>query len=169
MDDLVKHRLRTADDRKRYTRVYLDNCCYSRLFDDRSIIKNYLEREAVILIMEKAFSLDIEIIGSQALAIELMRNKDVPKRNDIVGIYEGIIIKEIKAEDWVLQRAEEIRKLSNIRLFDSIHLAIAEQYADVLVTTDIKFLNAAKRLNIKVAVKNPIEFILEGSYYDTDN
>lgn len=29
-------------------KIYMDNCCYNRLFDDRSNIKNYLEREALL-------------------------------------------------------------------------------------------------------------------------
>lgn len=33
-------------------KIYMDNCCYNRLFDDRSNIKNYLEREAVLLVLE---------------------------------------------------------------------------------------------------------------------
>lgn len=35
--------------------VYLDNCCYNRPFDDRSNIRNYLEREAVLIIMQMAY------------------------------------------------------------------------------------------------------------------
>ena len=33
-------------------RVYIDNCCYNRPFDDRTNIKNYLEREAILLVFE---------------------------------------------------------------------------------------------------------------------
>lgn len=40
--------------------VYLDNCCYNRPFDDRSNIRNYLEREAVLLIMQMAYIISID-------------------------------------------------------------------------------------------------------------
>lgn len=141
-------------------KVYLDNCCYNRLFDDRTIIKNYLEREAVLLIMEKAFEHELEIIGSQALVVEIMNNKNIQRRNDIIGLYNGIVSKEEIVDDCIQQRAEVIRNASNIRLFDSVHLAVAEQSADVLITTDAKFLNACKRLKLDIKVENPIEFII---------
>ncbi len=152
-------------------KVYLDNCCYNRLFDDRTIIKNYLEREAVLLIMEKAFEHELEIVGSQALAVEIMNNQNIRKRNDIIGLYNGIISKEEIVDDRIGQRAEAIRNASNIRLFDSIHLAVAERFAEVLITTDIKFLNACKRLKLGIRVENPIEFIImvEGDNDDRYN
>lgn len=50
---------------------------------------------------------------------------------------------------------------SSIKAFDSIHLANAEQGADVLVTTDIKFIKAANRMKPRVPVKDPITLILE--------
>lgn len=73
-------------------KVYLDNCCYNRLFDDRSNIKNYLEREAVLIIMQKAFDGEFGIIGSDILEIEISKIKDDEKRNDVQGIYNVLIM-----------------------------------------------------------------------------
>lgn len=58
---------------------------------------------------------------------------------------------------------------SNIKTFDSLHLASAEQAADFLLTTDIKFLKACKRLDIKMTVKNPVDFVLEVTEYEHNN
>ena len=63
----------------------------------------------------------------------------------------------------------EIRKLSNIKAFDSLHLASAEEGADVLITTDIRFLRNSERLQPRIEVKNPIVFVTEVYDYDTDN
>lgn len=63
----------------------------------------------------------------------------------------------------------EIRELSNIKAFDSLHLASAEEGADVLITTDIKVLRNSNRLQSKIEVKNPIVFVTEVYDYDTDN
>lgn len=41
-------------------KIYLDNCCYNRPFDDRTNIKNYLEREAVLIIMQMAYNGEFE-------------------------------------------------------------------------------------------------------------
>lgn len=143
--------------------IYLDNCCYNRPFDDRNNIKNYLEREAVLLIMQKAFDGDICIVGSEVLDKEMGMISNPEKRYDVQGIYNSIITNVIKLNDNIVCRAEEIMRLSNIKAFDSLHLATAEQSADFLITTDIKFAKACKRLKTQVKVKNPVDFILEVS------
>lgn len=35
-------------------KVYLDNCCYNRLLDDRSYSQIYYERNSIMLILELA-------------------------------------------------------------------------------------------------------------------
>lgn len=56
------------------------------------------------------------------------------------------------------------------KAFDSLHLASAEAGADILLTTDIKFLKGCQRIKSKITVKNPVEFIMEVFEYDeSDN
>ena len=150
-------------------RIYLDNCCYNRLFDDRSNIKNYLEREAVLIIMQKAFDGEFELIGSDILNIEIGNISNPEKRKNVEGVYNALVAYNIEVNDSIEKRAVEIRELSNIKAFDSLHLASAEEGADVLITTDIKFLRNSQRLQTKIEVKNPIVFVTEVYDYDTDN
>ena len=149
-----------------FLKLYLDNCCYNRLFDDRSNIKNYLEREAVLIIMQKAFDHDLEIIGSDILEIEISKIKDIYKRNNIEDVYHALITDSVKTVSEIVQRAVQIRSISNIRSFDSLHLASAEIHADVLLTTDMKFLKNCHRLSLGILVKNPVEFVMEVFGYD---
>ncbi len=142
-------------------KVYLDNCCYNRLFDDRSNIKNYLEREAVLIVMQKAFENELKIIGSDILEIEMLKIRNEEKRNDVEGVYHALVIDSVKADDSIGKRAVQIREISNIRNFDSLHLASAEVGADILLTTDMKFLKASQRVKSKIAVINPVEFVME--------
>lgn len=150
-------------------KVYLDNCCYNRLFDDRSNIINYLEREAVLIIMQKAFEEEIEIVGSEVLEIEILKIPNETKRTDISDIYATIATDSIQITDGIVERSRDIMDASNIRAFDSMHLACAEQISDVLLTTDKKFLRNCKRLNTGIKVQNPIEFIMEVMNDDTNN
>ena len=152
-----------------FLRIYLDNCCYNRLFDDRSNIKNYLEREAVLIIMQKAFDGEFELVGSDILNIEIGNISNPEKRKNVEGVYNALVADNIEVNDSIEKRATEIRKLSNIKAFDSLHLASAEEGADVLITTDIKFLRNSQRLQPKIEVKNPIVFVTEVYDYDTDN
>lgn len=151
-------------------KVYFDNCCYNRLFDDRSNIKNYLEREAVLIVMQKAFENELEIVGSDILEIEMSKIKNDVKRNDVEGVYHALISGSVKADPEVKERAVQIGQISNIRNFDCLHLASAEMSADVLLTTDVKFLKGCHKIDVKVEVKNPVEFVMEVFGYDeTDN
>lgn len=151
-------------------KVYFDNCCYNRLFDDRSNIKNYLEREAVLIVMQKAFENELEIVGSDILEIEIANIKNDEKRNDVEGVYQALVSESVKVTTEVKERAAQIGQLSNIRNFDSLHLASAEMNADVLLTTDIKFLKGCHGIKLKVEVKNPVEFVMEVFGYDgSDN
>lgn len=51
----------------------------------------------------------------------------------------------------------------------SLYLASAETGADILLTTDIKFLKGCQRIKSEIAVKNPVEFIMEVELKNTAN
>ena len=69
---------------------------------------------------------------------------------------------EINAD--IISRAKEFQ-LINIKPFDALHLASAEcGGADILLTTDKKFLNRALGLNSKVKVSNPAIWLTEVLY-----
>lgn len=166
--------------------VYMDNCCYNRPFDDRSNIKNYLEREAVLLIMQMVYERGIFggvhpdsvqfhglrrpngrqecpycIVGSDVLDWEMRMISNEDKRHQVEALYYAMISGKIKTNDIIAERARQIMEQSSIRAFDSLHLASAEAGADVLLTTDIKFMKAANRMGLKIKVQNPVSFILE--------
>lgn len=148
-------------------KIYLDNCCYNRLFDDRSNIKNYLEREAILIIMQKAYDGEEIIIGSDILDIEISKIASAEKRNDVQGVYRALSSNAVEINEKIEARAEEIMRISNIKAFDSLHLASAEAGADILLTTDTKFLRSCKKISCEVDVKNPIEYVME--VFDNDD
>lgn len=151
-------------------KIYFDNCCYNRLFDDRSNIINYLEREAVLIVMQKAYENEFEIIGSDILEIEISKIKNNEKRSDVEGIYHALVTSCVQVTSEIKERAVQIREVSSIKNFDSLHLASAEVGADVLLTTDIKYLKGCHRIDAKIEVKNPVEFVMEVFGYDkSDN
>ena len=113
-------------------KIYMDNCCYNRLSDDRSNIKNYLEREAVLLVLEL-----------------------------IHALYQYCVLESVFANSEVIRRAKEISKFAGTTSFDSLHLALSEKNAEVFLTTDMKLVKASKRIDLSVKVMNPIEFLME--------
>ena len=145
-------------------RVYLDNCCYNRLLDDRSYSKIYYERNSVMLILELAENGEFDLIGSDMLIREMEDTQDLYRKSVLRMLY-SLCREEIQVNDAVLNRAEEIRHSSNIKYKDSIHLACAEvAKADVLVTTDERFLKNCSRIKTFTKVRNPAQWLSEVLY-----
>ncbi len=142
-------------------KIYMDNCCYNRLFDDRSNIKNYLEREAVLLVLELLYEDQVEVVGSDVLLKEMSAIKDSVKRKRVQELYQNCILENAVADLETIRRAKDISKFAGTTSFDSLHLAISERNAEVFLTTDIKLVKASKRIDLSVRVMNPIEFIME--------
>lgn len=145
-------------------KVYLDNCCYNRILDDRSNSQIYYERNSVMLILELAEKLAIELIGSEMLVKEINDIGDSYKKSVLQMMY-SLCSKEIRVDSVILDRAEEIRHCSNIKYKDSIHLACAEAAeADALLTTDKKFVSSGNRIKIYTKIMNPNQWLSEVLY-----
>lgn len=145
-------------------RIYLDNCCYNRLLDDRSYSQIYYERNSVMLILELVEQSAIRLIGSEMLVREMNDTQDLYKRSVLQLVY-GLCSEETKITLQIVDRAEEIRHNSNIKYKDSVHLACAEAAkADVLLTTDRKFMNNCNRINTYTRVLGPNQWLLEVLY-----
>jgi len=61
-------------------KIYLDNCCFNRVFDDRSYPVIYLERNSIMLILELAENNRLEIVGSDMLKKEISDTPDYFRR-----------------------------------------------------------------------------------------
>lgn len=145
-------------------KIYLDNCCYNRILDDRSNSQIYYERNSVMLILELIEKEAVELVGSEMLVKEMNDLSDSYKKSVLQMIY-GLCSEEIRVTSAILDRAEEIRHCSNIKYKDSIHLACAEAAkADALLTTDKKFINNGNRIKINTRIMNPNQWLLEVLY-----
>ena len=52
-------------------RVYLDNCCYNRPYDDQSYMRIHLETQAKLYIQEMIKEKKIELVNSYMLEYEI--------------------------------------------------------------------------------------------------
>ncbi len=145
-------------------KIYMDNCCFNRITDDRSDPVIFFDRNSVLFILEFVEKGVFEMIGSQMLVKEIESTTDSIKKDTLKMIY-SLCSSEINVDESIIDRAIEIREQSNIRTNDSIHLACAE-YAgvDVLLTVDKKFRNNANRIPAKVKVMDPTMWLLEVLY-----
>jgi len=82
-----------------------------------------------------------------------------PERYNEVKLLSQIARETIEPSKTILQRSETLKE-AGIKNMDAIHLACAEIFeCDFFITCDDKFFKKAKRLNLKVDVCNPVDFI----------
>ena len=148
-------------------RVYLDNCCYNRPFDDQDQLTIRLEtvtKLAVQLMM--AFG-KVQYVWSKALDYEISFNPFAKRKSSILWWKDEAAVYVEMTPD-IIQRGEVIETLG-IKPKDALHLASAEKAnCDIFLTTDKGIL---KKLSVLGAMKvmNPIQFITEECNEDDGN
>jgi hypothetical protein len=150
-------------------KIYLDTCCYNRPYDDQTHERIHLEGEAILAIINKSKQNNDEIIGSSALDFEMEQINNFEKQEKVRNFYEQSINRKIEYDAAILKRVKELSGQTKIRTFDRFHLAFAEADADLLLTTDDKLEKACLRLNLKIKVMNPLNFLLEATKNEFDD
>ena len=143
------------------TRVYLDNCCYNRPFDDQSQVKVRLETISKLTVQLMMATRRVEYVWSSTLDYELSKNP-VPKRKATISRWRSGAVEYVTASEEVSQRAKELED-AGFGAQDALHVASAEQAdCDWFLTTDKGILKRASVLdNMRIA--NPTTFIMEVS------
>ena len=142
-------------------KIYLDNCCFNRPFDDQTQERIHLESEAILMILKMGQIGEYRIVGSDILKLEIERMHDEVKKYRVRELY-NVVGENVIYTEAIKKRAQEIMEQSNIRSFDSMHIASAETAnADVMLTTDDKLEKMASKLQLKIRVMNPLKFAWE--------
>ncbi|MBW3623133.1 MAG: PIN domain-containing protein [Armatimonadetes bacterium] len=142
--------------------LYLDACCLNRPYDDPSQERVWSETEAVKSILRGREAGRWQIIGSDALLLELDRTPDEQRRKYHLRS-ETFMDQIIMAEQLHRDRAAFFHPFG-IQPLDALHLAIAELGgADFFLTTDDRLLRSCRRLStqLRLKVMNPLQWIEE--------
>lgn len=133
----------------------MDNCCLNRPFDDQSNIRNHLESEAIKGIISLCEQGNLKLISSQVLEFEISNTSDELRKSNLLAI-NGLASMNIEVTEELRQRAKTFESLK-IQAFDAMHLACAEENANVILTVDDKFRkNANKIQDLKIRIDNPL-------------
>jgi len=136
-------------------RLYLDNCCYNRPFDDQTQLKINLETLAKLFIQQLIIDEQAEMIWSYMLFTENFDNPFVQRRDAIMD-FSKHAVDTICENNEILQKAQIIQK-TGIKGKDSIHIACAIfGKCDFMITTDNRML---KYNSNEIKIVDPIEFI----------
>ena len=138
-------------------KIYLDNCCYNRPFDDQTQLRISLETQSKLFIQTLIVNEKVELVWSYILTLENIKNPYENKSLSIARFSEYAKINIIES-DSLLKKANEIARYG-IKNADSLHIACAiEASADFFITTDSRLL---KYKTDNVRIVNPIQFVLE--------
>ena len=142
-------------------KLYLDNCCFNRPFDDQSQLRILLEAEAKLRIQENIRSGTFELVWSYILDYENNQNPFRERREQIIKwrAYSDEDIEECKE---ILNIAGMMMK-HGIKKIDSLHLACAiKANTDYFLTTDDGIIKKAIPIQ-NIQILDPIGFIKEVS------
>ena len=141
-------------------KIYMDNCCYYRPFDDQTQDRIRLETDAVISIVARCEAGEWDLIGSEVLEHEMAKVSDLDKYENAVTVYQAAKL-SIPFSTEIQQRANQLQRYK-IKPMDSLHLASAESGgATVYLTTDDDLVKWAKSSDTKLNVTNPVRWIME--------
>lgn len=141
-------------------RIYLDNCCLSRIFDDQDQSKVRQETEAILLILSHLQDGTWTWISSDILGWEVEKDPNEMHRTHIENLltdaHQYVAIETGKTSRGIYLESISFDKK------DALHLACAESgSADVLLTTDNKLFKKAKSVQteLNIQVDNPLAWL----------
>ena len=136
-------------------KIYLDNCCFNRPYDEQVQPKVVLETMAKLYIQKHIQDQKLKLVWSYVLRYENSQNISEAKR-DAIAKWEKLSCEFIGRSDEVYQLANKI-ETTGIKAFDALHIACAiKANCDYLITVDKSML---KYQNDKIVICNPIEFV----------
>ena len=123
-------------------KIYLDNCCYNRPYDDQSQIRISLETQAKLYIQNLIKDKQVELVTSYMLEYENGKNK-LGKRKQVIAEFmesnESYYV-GIERDSDVAKIAEPIMQ-TGVKEKDAFHVACAIlAKCDYFITTDDRLL-----------------------------
>lgn len=140
-------------------KIYLDNCCFNRPFDDQMQLRIMLEAEAKLRVQSDVLRGKFDLVWSYMLEAENNANPFGERREAIKAWkqYSCVIITQ---NETILQRASDLIPIG-VKSKDALHIACAiAAESTYFLTTDDKLLNK-NALVEELIVTDPIGFIRE--------
>lgn len=138
-------------------RIYLDNCCFNRPFDDQTQIRIHIETEAKLYLQSEIEKGNLLLAWSYILDYENAANPFEIRQTSIIE-WKKKAYTYVVENDALVKRA---RKITNqgLKAKDALHIASAI-YADCtyFITTDDEILNKDQFID-DMKILNPVEML----------
>ena len=137
-------------------RLYLDNCCFNRPYDDQSQTRVQLETLAKLHVQDELRSGVHELAWSYVLDFE-NANNPFPERREAIAAWKNLAAANVSSETAeLLDIAEELQR-QGVKAMDALHVACASVAGcDRFLTTDRRLLRARTE---GVVLQNPVDFV----------
>lgn len=140
-------------------RIYLDNCCFNRPFDDQAQIRVRLEAEAKLKIQEEIRLGRLQLVWSYILDYENNKNPYQERREQIRN-WKKYAVSDIQESSELLEAANLLNQ-KGIQKIDCLHIACAVlSKCEYFLTTDDGILKCGKMID-NIKIDDPIGFIKE--------
>jgi hypothetical protein len=144
-------------------RIYLDNCCFNRPYDDQSQIRIRIESEAKMYIQAKILVGEIELAWSYVLDFENSVNP-FPERRWSISQWKAVAAVDMIESTSILERAQQFESLG-LKGKDALHIACAlDAGCEYFLTTDAHIIKIIDILG-EITVMNPTTFITTMEQY----
>jgi predicted nucleic acid-binding protein len=148
-------------------RIYLDNCCFNRPYDDQSSLPVYLETQAKLHIQQKVRNQEIELIWPFILTAENEANPDNEIRDKIADCMD-LAVFYVQHDLEIEAYATNLMERHGIDAKDALHVACAVRSGcDFLLTTDKKLIRRTGRVE-QMQIINPVIFVADCAEYIKD-
>lgn len=140
-------------------KLYLDNCCFNRPFDDQTQLRIMLESEAKLKIQEEIRSGTFKLAWSYILDYENSRN---PFRERAMRIsrWKHYAFQNSDESKQILSLADSFSQ-KGFQKIDSLHIACAiASGCEYFLTTDDNILKGQNKIEA-IHITDPIAFIKE--------
>ena len=139
-------------------RIYLDNCCFNRPFDDQGQARVRIEAEAKLEIQGRILRAELDLVWSYIIDFENQANP-FDERRIAIEQWRSRAVTDVDESPGILGKATEFVRMG-LRPKDALHLACAaEAKCDVFLTTDDHMLRVGKGQTM-VRVMNPVDFVV---------
>lgn len=144
-------------------RIYLDNCCFNRPYDDQSQIRIRIESEAKLFIQAKILAGEIELAWSYILDFENSANL-FPERRWSIAQWKAMAVVDVIESSSILEHAQQFES-QGLRGKDALHIACAlETGCECFLTTDDHVIRLMGNFD-PMLVMNPTTFVTTKEQY----
>ena len=140
-------------------RVYLDNCCLNRPFDDQRQMRVRLEAEAILYIQEHIRRGTLELVWSYMLDFKNAANL-FEERRTMISSWRPYATLDVEETPLILQHANRLAGMG-LKAKDALHIACAIAGAcSYFVTTDDDILKRRSDVH-DITLIDPTAFVRE--------